>query len=113
MKKPIVRFIFYFVCILLVGYLNHYALEFDLSGKIIFNYGGYSLYFYRLTYPLAIGILLGLIILIVKPRVDKFSYDGVMALGLGIPLAYVTFHFLPTLLFNINLPYIPSFNYNC
>lgn len=60
---------------------------------------------------MSIGILLGLIVIISKPKTDNLEYDWVFALGLGIPLAYLTFQ--PLLLrFNIALPYLPySFNY--
>ncbi len=105
-EKAYSRLIFYFVCILLLGYLDHYALEF--INQNMWSFTGHIL---KWTYPILIGALLGVIILIAKPRVDKFSYDWVLALGLGIPLAYIALHFLLMILFNTTLPYVPSFNY--
>ncbi len=75
MKKPIVRFVFYFVCILLLGYLDYYALEFINQNMWSLTRNLAFIHIFEWTYPILIGILFGFIILIAKPRVDKFSYD--------------------------------------
>jgi hypothetical protein len=107
--KQIVRFLFYLICILLIGYLYNYGLELTQSFKVMRN--GRILSFLIAVYPMFIGILLGLIEITLKPKVDKLKYDWAYALGLGIPLAYLNFQ--PLLLQNnIVLPYLPySFNY--
>lgn len=107
--KQIFRFLFYLFSILLIGYLYNYGLALTQSFKVVFNSNLRSLFI--AAYPMSIGILLGLIGIISKPKADKLEYDWVFALGLGIPLAYLTFQ---PLLFRINiaLPYLPhSFNY--
>lgn len=107
--KQIVRFLFYLFSILLIGYLYNYGLELTQSFKVMLNNRLYS--FLIVVYPMSIGILVGLIEIISKPKADKLKYDWAYALGLGIPLAYLTF---PPLLMrnNIVLPYLPySFNY--
>ena len=107
--KEIVRFLFYLFCILLIGYIYNYGLELAHSPKVLFN--SCLRTFLMVAYPMFIGILLGLIGIISKPKSDKLEYDWVFALGLGIPLAYLTFS---PLLLRINI-YCPgttfSFNY--
>ncbi|MGS0765255.1 hypothetical protein [Syntrophomonas curvata] len=107
--KQMVRFLFYLLGILLIGYLYNYGLEFTRSFEISFH--SYLKAFLIVAYPMSIGILLGLMEVISKPRVSKLEYNWVFALGAGIPLAYLTFQ--PLLLrFHIVLPYLPhSFNY--
>jgi hypothetical protein len=69
------------------------------------------MYFLIVAFPMSIGILLGLIGFVSKPQTDKLKYDWILALGLGIPLGYLTFQ---PLLFRINIvkPALQySFNY--
>jgi len=106
--KHTVRFIAYVLSIVLVGYLYNAGLEFTHSENLVLNFNFYT--FFIIMYPISIGILLGLIELASKTKIDTFQYDWIFALGLGIPLVYVTFQ--PLLLrFNIFPPYLPSFNY--
>jgi hypothetical protein len=106
--KLIARFIFYFLSILLVGYIYNFGLELGQSAKVIRN-GSLSI-FYMIAYPTLVGILLGLIGIVTKTQKDKLRYDWAFALGLGLPLAYITF--LPLFVwFNIFPPYFPSFNF--
>lgn len=106
--KLIARFLFYFLSILLIGYMYNFGLELGQSDKVVRN--GSLRIFYMIAYPMLIGILLGLIGVVTRTRQGKFRYDWVFALGLGLPLAYITF--LPLLVrFNIFPPYFPSFNF--
>lgn len=106
--KQTVRFLAYVLSIVLVGYLYNAGSEFAHSENVVLNFNLYT--FFIIMYPISIGILLGLIGLASKPKIDRFQYDWIFALGLGIPLAYVTFQ--PLLLrFNILPPYLLSFNY--
>jgi hypothetical protein len=62
------------------------------------------------AYPVLIGILLGLAEAVERTKIGELQYDWVFALGLGLPLAYITFS--PLLIrFNIFPPYFPSFNF--
>lgn len=109
MKKQIVRFLFYLLSILLIGYLYNYGIELTQLFKVILK-SRLNLFLF-VFYPMFIGILLGLIEITSKPKADKLEYDWTYALGLGIPLAYLTF---PPLFMrnNIILPYLPkSFNF--
>jgi hypothetical protein len=107
--KQIVRFLFYLLCILLIGYLYNYGLALTQSFKVMHNGRLFSCFI--AGYPMFIGILFGLIEFTSKPKAERLEYDWAYALGLGIPLAYLTFQ--PLLLQNnIVLPYLPySFNY--
>jgi hypothetical protein len=107
--KQMVRFLFYLLGILPIGYLYNYGLELTRSFEITFHSRLKA--FLIVAYPMSIGILLGLMEVIAKPRAYKLEYDWVFALGAGIPLAYLTFQ--PLLLrFHIVLPGLPySFNF--
>jgi hypothetical protein len=106
--KPTVRFLFYFLSILLVGYIYNFGLEFGKSDEVVRN-GSLGI-FYMIAYPILIGILLGFIEVVAKTKKGKFRYDWVFALGLGLPLAYITFS--PWFVWlNIFPPYLPSFSY--
>ena len=106
--KPTFRFLFYLLSILLVGYIYSFGLEFGKSDEVVRN-SNLSI-FYMIAYPTLTGILLGLIGIVTKTGKGKLRYDWVFALGLGLPLAYITF--LPLFVwFNIFPPYFPSFNF--
>jgi uncharacterized membrane protein (DUF485 family) len=106
--KPTVRFLFYFLFILLVGYIYNFGMEFGQSEKVVRNSNLSILY--MVAYPVLIGILLGLAEAVERTKIGELQYDWVFALGLGLPLAYITFS--PLLIrFNIFPPYFPSFNF--
>lgn len=107
--KQMVSFLFYLVSILLIGYLYNYGLALNQSFEVMLNSRLYHLLI--AVYPMFIGVLVGIIEIISKPKRTKLEYNWAYALGLGTPLAYLTFQ--PFLLHNnIFLPYLPySFNY--
>jgi len=103
--KQIIRILCYLVFILLVGIMYHYGFKFTYKQQEL-NIHLFSLLI--AVHPMFIGVLLGLIGFHRKPKTDNFEYDWVMALGLGIPLVYLTFQ--PSLAWNyLYLPALPYF----
>jgi len=108
--NKVVRFMFYFISVLVIGALYYFGAELGKLPSIIFN--NKVRVFYMVAYPMCIGILLGMVGIILRPKTEKVEYDYTLALGLGIPLAYVTFQplllhlriFLPGLQYTFNYP---------
>ena len=67
--------------------------------------------FLYIFYPVFVGFLLGLVGIINKFNAEKFEYDWIKALGLGLPsLLYVASLYL--FWHNVRFPHIPySFDY--